>query len=87
MHVILFCSITYYNRPRYFTLGTSWIYRPRLSSPIFEVALQIILAHTRPNLPVNRPKKGLIGGHCTDTRYIDKNRRERLHQMLQARGF
>ena len=46
MHIILFCSIMYYTRPRYFTLGTSWIYRPRLSSPIFGVALRIILAHT-----------------------------------------
>ena len=36
----------YYTRPRYLTLGTSWIYRPRLSSPIFGVALRIILAQT-----------------------------------------
>ena len=35
-----------YVRPRYFTPGTSWIYRPRLSSPVFGVALRIILAHT-----------------------------------------
>ena len=34
----------YYTRPRYFTLRTSWIYRPRTSSPIFGVALRIILA-------------------------------------------
>ena len=40
------CSIMYYTRPRYFTLGTSWIYKPRSSSPIFGVALRIILAHT-----------------------------------------
>ena len=44
MHIILFRSIMYYTRPRYLTLGTSWIYRPRLSSPIFGVALRIILA-------------------------------------------
>ena len=35
-----------YVRPRYFTLGTSWIYRPCLSSPVFRVTLWIILAHT-----------------------------------------
>ena len=36
----------YNTRLRYLTLGTSWIYRPRLSSPTFGVALRIILAHT-----------------------------------------
>ena len=39
-------TIMYYTRPRYFTLGTSWIYRPRFTSPIFVVALWIILAQT-----------------------------------------
>ena len=46
MHITLLCSIMHYTRPRYFTLGTSWIYRPRLSSPIFGVALRIILTRT-----------------------------------------
>ena len=35
-----------HTRPRYFTPKTFWIYRPRLSSHIFGVALRIILAQT-----------------------------------------
>ena len=46
MHIMLFCSIMRYTRPRLFTLRTSWTYRPRLSSPIFGVALRIILTQT-----------------------------------------
>ena len=43
-----FCARLICNaRPRYLTLGTSWIYRPRLSSPIFGVALRIILAQSQ----------------------------------------
>ena len=44
----------YYTRPRYLTLGTSWIYRPRLSSPIFGVALRIILAQTALDIIVSQ---------------------------------
>ena len=48
LHIILFCSIKCYTRPCYCTLGTSWIYRPCLSSPIFGVAPRIILAQSKP---------------------------------------
>ena len=50
----------HYTRPRYYTLGTSWIYRPRLSSPVFRVALRIILAPPpyahRQGKPLTLPK-------------------------------
>ena len=56
------CSIMNYTGPQYCILGTSWIYRPRLSSLIFGVALRIILAQTSSSWcwPAPKPPKNSV---------------------------